>query len=135
MLARGLPRRPVVAADTEVLLDDQIFGKPADAQHATQMLGRLSGRTHQVLSGVAVRWEQRMVIALVESRVTLRALSPLEIERYVATGEPFGKAGGYAIQGRAAMFVTRLTGSYSGVMGLPLAETARSLAELGFAVL
>jgi septum formation protein len=135
MRARGWTPRPVLAADTEVVLDGVVFGKPADADDAVAMMTRLSGRTHAVLSGVAVRWEGRTVAALSTSRVTLRELAPVEIERYVATGEPFGKAGGYAIQGCAAVFVARLAGSYSGVMGLPLAETARCLANLGFPVL
>lgn len=132
---RGWPQRIVLAADTEVVLDGEIFGKPADDAAARAMLLRLSGRTHQVLSAVAVRNKQRIVVAVSISRVTLRALTVDEMKSYVASGEPFGKAGGYAIQGRAAAFITRLSGSYSGVMGLPLAQTARVLAELGFPVL
>jgi septum formation protein len=135
MRARGWTPRPVLAADTEVVLDGVVFGKPADADDAVAMMTRLSGRTHAVLSGVAVRWEGRTVAALSTSRVTLRELAPVEIERYVATGEPLDKAGAYAVQGRAASFVSRIEGSYSGVMGLPLYETAQALAGLGFPVL
>jgi septum formation protein len=132
---RGWPPRIVLAADTEVILDGEIFGKPTDATHAAAMLARLGGRTHRVVSVVAACRERRVHIAMSTSNVTMRALTSVEIARYVASGEPFGKAGGYAIQGAAAAFVTRLAGSYSGVMGLPLAETARLLAELGLTVL
>ena len=129
---RVLPHRPVLAADTEVALDAAIFGKPRDAQDATRMLTRLSGRTHQVFTAVALRWQDELVVELSRSDVTFRRLDADEIERYVATGEAFDKAGGYAIQGRAGAFVARLEGSYSGVMGLPLFETAELLARIGF---
>ena len=99
------------------------------------MLARLSGRRHDVVTAVAVRWNDDVEVALSVSQVTLRKLTAGEIERYIATGEPFDKAGGYAIQGRAAAFITRLEGSYSGVMGLPLAETAALLARIGRSVL
>ena len=99
------------------------------------MLARLSGRRHDVITAVALRWQDDVDVALSVSHVTLRELTDGEIDRYVATGEPFGKAGGYAIQGRAAVFISRLEGSYSGVMGLPLAETAALLARCGRAVL
>ena len=135
MLRRGLPRRPVLGADTEVELDGTIFGKPATAADATRMLQRLSGRTHQVVTAVALCWEQHVVAEISTSAVTLRDLTHDEIERYVATGEPFDKAGGYAVQGHAAAFVRRLEGSHSGVMGLPLFETAEVLARIGFPVL
>ena len=95
----------------------------------------LSGRTHEVITAVAVRLETQLVAAVSSSRVTLRTIARDEIERYVATGEPFDKAGAYAIQGRAAAFVQHLEGSYSGVMGLPLLETAGVLARIGFPVL
>jgi septum formation protein len=131
MTERGLPARPVLGADTEVVLDGSIFGKPADAAHALEMLDRLSGRTHLVLTAVALRWEREFVLALSTSQVSMRELTAEEKARYIASGEPLGKAGAYAIQGRAAAFITRIEGSYSGVMGLPLAETAVALAKIG----
>lgn len=135
MLRRGLPPRPVLGADTEVELDGTIFGKPGNAADAARMLRLLSGRTHQVLTAVAFCREEQVVAEVSTSAVTMRNLTDDEIERYVATGEPFDKAGAYAIQGRAAAFVSRLEGSYSGVMGLPLYETAGLLARIGLAVL
>jgi septum formation protein len=135
MEERLLPAHPVIGADTEVVLDDEIYGKPDNADAARAMLARLSGRRHDVITAVALKWNDEVDVALSISHVTLRRLTNDEIERYVATGEPFDKAGGYAIQGRAAAFVTRLEGSYSGVMGLPLAETAALLARSGHAVL
>ena len=135
MTERGLPPRPVLGADTEVVLDGHIFGKPADSQHALEMLARLAGRTHAVMTAVALRWEREFVILLSMSQVTMRELTADEMARYVATGEPVGKAGAYAIQGLAAAFITRIDGSYSGVMGLPLAETGAALGKIGRAVL
>jgi septum formation protein len=135
MTERGLPPRPVLGADTEVVLDGHIFGKPADSPHALEMLARLSGRTHAVMTAVALRWEREFVILVSTSQVTMRELTVDEMARYVATGEPVGKAGAYAIQGIAAAFITRIDGSYSGVMGLPLAETAAALGKIGRAVL
>jgi septum formation protein len=135
MEERGLPPRPVLGADTEVVLDDVIFGKPADADAARQMIARLSGRRHEVVTAVALRWRDDVEVALSISHVTMRRLTAGEIERYVESGEPFDKAGGYAIQGLAAAFITHIEGSYSGVMGLPLAETAGLLASVGRSVL
>lgn len=135
MRQRGLTPRPVLGADTEVVLDGTIFGKPKDAADAIRMLTLLSGRTHQVLTAVALCWEERVVAEISTSAVTFRDLEREEIERYVATGEPVDKAGAYAVQGRAASFVSRIDGSYSGVMGLPLYETAQALAGVGFRVL
>ena len=135
MQERALPPRPVLGADTEVVLDDAIFGKPHDADAARAMLAKLSGRVHDVVSAVALRFHDDIEVAVSVSQVTLRKLSAGEIERYIETREPFDKAGGYAIQGRAAAFVTRLEGSYSGVVGLPLAETASLLARIGRSVL
>jgi septum formation protein len=135
MQIRGLPPRPVLGADTEVVLDDTLFGKPADAADAARMLGLLAGRTHQVITTIALRWQDETIVTVSTSAVTMRPLAAGEIERYVATEEPFDKAGGYAIQGRAAAFVARIDGSYSGVMGLPLYETADALARIGFPVL
>ncbi len=124
----------VLGADTEVVLDGEIFGKPADAVDAARMLRRLSGRTHQVLSAVAIVSAGREVEATVVSEVRFAELDDATIAAYIASGEPFGKAGAYAIQGRAAAFIAHLSGSYSGVMGLPLHETARMLHELGWRV-
>jgi len=135
MTERGLPARPVLGADTEVVLDGHIFGKPADSPHALEMLARLAGRTHAVMTAVALRWEREFVILLSMSQVTMREPTADEMARYIATGEPVGKAGAYAIQGLAAAFITRIDGSYSGVMGLPLAETAAALGKIGRAVL
>ena len=135
MVQRGLPPFPVLGADTEVVLDGAIFGKPQDAADAVRMLTLLSGRTHHVLTAVAICWEHENVAEISSSAVTFCDLVRDEIDRYVATGEPFDKAGAYAVQGRAASFVSRIDGSYSGIMGLPLYETARALAGIGFPVL
>ena len=135
MLRRGLPPRPVLGADTEVVLDGDIFGKPRDAADAVRMLTALAGRTHQVMTAVAIGWEGEVVAEIATSSVAFRELSRDEIDRYVATGESVDKAGGYAIQGRAAALVSRLEGSYTCVMGLPLFETAGLLARIGVRVL
>jgi septum formation protein len=135
MQQRKLPERPVLSADTEVVLDGVIFGKPADADEAKRMLQVLSGQTHQVITAVAVRWREQTEVELSISTVAFRRLTAEEIDHYVATGEPDDKAGAYAIQGRAAAFITRIDGSFSGVVGLPLAETAELLARLGMPVL
>lgn len=135
MQNRKLAERPVMGADTEVVLDGEVFGKPRDANDAARMLKRLAGRTHQVMTAVALRFGERTEVEVSISRVTLRRLGAAEIERYVATGEPFDKAGAYGVQGRAAAFVSRLEGSYTGVVGLPLYETAAVLARIGVCVL
>jgi septum formation protein len=127
----GLPDVPIVCADTTVALGRQILGKPLDAAQARSMLGELSGRTHRVLTAVAVASGRRRFEALSISRVTFTVLGAAQIRTYVASGEPMGKAGAYAIQGRAAQFVQRLAGSYSGIMGLPLFETAQLLEQCG----
>ena len=132
---RGLTPKPMMGADTEVVQDGMVLGKPSDAAGAVEMLRRLSGQTHQVSTAVAVSWNKEINMVVSSSRVSFRALTDDEIERYVATGEPFDKAGAYAIQGRGAAFVSHLEGSYSGVMGLPLFETAELLAKIGFPVL
>ncbi|MEO8975183.1 MAG: Maf family protein [Casimicrobiaceae bacterium] len=132
---RSLAMRPVLGADTEVVLDNEVLGKPIDAAHAAQMLARLAGRTHDVLTGVALRYDNGIAFALSASRVKFVALSRAQIDAYVKTGESLDKAGGYAIQGRAAAFIERIEGSYSGVMGLPLYETASLLARAGIPVL
>lgn len=117
----------VLAADTEVVLDGQIFGKPEDADHAARMLSSLSGRAHQVICAVWVRSASREHEAMCISRVHVASLDPARIAAYVATGEPFGKAGAYAIQGKGGTLIEYLEGSYSGVVGLPLWETATLL--------
>jgi septum formation protein len=133
MQQRNLPVAPVLAADTTVAMDGRIYGKPADRKDAAAMLGALSGRSHEVLTGIAVKLDERLESALSRSEVRFKELSAAEIRDYVATGEADDKAGAYAIQGRAARFVAELRGSYSGVMGLPLYETAQLLDRLGSA--
>ena len=128
---RGLPPAPVLVGDTTVAVGQTILGKPIDIDDARVMLRRLSGRVHRVLSAVAVATDDRIDEALSESRVRFRVLSDAEIERYVATDEPYGKAGAYAIQGRAAGFVERISGSHSGIVGLPLFETLALLRRFG----
>jgi septum formation protein len=123
--------QPVVAADTAVVLDGTILGKPGDAAEAVDMLERLSGRTHRVLTAVALRDGAGLETRLSASEVRFRATTHPERLAYCATGEPFDKAGGYGIQGQAAVFVEEVRGSYSGVVGLPLFETAALLARAG----
>ncbi len=132
--ARRIITRPVLAADTTVVCDDEILGKPANAADAARMLGLLAGRSHRVLTAVAVAAEGRLETRVSESQVWFRMLDAAEIRRYVATGEPGDKAGAYAVQGHAAAFITRIDGSYSGIMGLPLAETAELLRSYGISV-
>jgi septum formation protein len=130
LAARALPAAPILVADTTVALGARILGKPTDADHARAMLAALSGRTHRVLTAVAVAAGRRTLFALNVSRVHLATVGMAEIEAYVASGEPFGKAGAYAIQGRAAAWIERIDGSYTGIMGLPLHETARLLRQV-----
>ena len=127
LLQRNLPRAPVLSADTTVAIDDRILGKPAGREQAAEMLGALSGRRHEVLTAVALKNEDQLESALSISEVAFKKLSQEEIRQYVASGECDDKAGAYAIQGRAARFITELRGSYSGVMGLPLYETVELL--------
>jgi septum formation protein len=122
---------PVLAADTTVAIGEEIFGKPRDENDGVRMLAALSGRSHGVLTAVALAKEGRIETAISETRVTFRALSEAECRNYWASGEPVDKAGAYAIQGFGAVFITRLEGSYSGVMGLPLCETAALLDSAG----
>ena len=127
----GNPSAVVLGSDTEVVLDDEVFGKPRDAADAAAMLRRLAGRTHRVISAVSLVSPSREAQAVSVSEVSFAELDEAAIARYVASGEPEGKAGAYAIQGAAEAFVTRLAGSYSGVMGLPLYETAQLLRQFG----
>ena len=129
-MQRNLPHAPVLAADTTVVVDGAIFGKPVDRRDAERMLAALSGRSHEVLTAVALQAGESLESALSRSEVRFKALSPEEIRDYVASGEADDKAGAYAIQGRAARFVAELRGSYSGVVGLPLYETSQMLDKL-----
>ena len=156
LAARGLPAAPILCADTTVALGRRILGKPADAADAARTLALLSGRTHRVITAVAVAWvgagagaragptaeamarngagrPPTRLLANV-SHVRFVALSARQIDRYVASGEPFGKAGAYAIQSRAAAWIERIDGSYTAIMGLPLHETATLLAQVGLEV-
>ena len=126
-----LPRAPVLGADTTVAIDGRILGKPADRREAAQMLASLSGRLHEVLTAVSIKFGARLESAVSVSEVRFKALSNEEIARYVATGECEDKAGAYGIQGHAARFVADLHGSFSGVMGLPLYETAQLMDRIG----
>ena len=140
MQRRGLPFAPVLCSDTTVALGKTILGKPDDAKHAAQILGTLSGQTHRVLTSVAMgtlskagkplKTEQ----ALSVSNVRFAPLTRTQIQAYVSSGEPMGKAGAYAVQGRAAAYIEHISGSYSGIMGLPMFETAQLLREFGFKV-
>ena len=131
---RALPVKPALAADTTVVFDGRILGKPDDAAHAERMLRALSGREHQVLTAVAVAQREQVETQISVSQVWFRELTETEIRRYCGSGEPLDKAGAYAIQGRAGAWVTRITGSYSGIMGLPLAETAELLQKFNIPV-
>ena len=134
IMRRGLRRMPVLAADTTVALDGLILAKPSDRADAERILGLLSGTTHRVLTAVALQYESRFELTVSESAVTFSVLEPERIAAYVQSGEPFDKAGAYGIQGRAAAFIERIEGSYSGVMGLPLFETANLLRSFGVSV-
>lgn len=127
----GQAQAIVLGADTDVVIDGDVLGKPEDAGQATVLLRRLSGRTHQVHTAVWLVSAGRECSAAVSTDVRFAALSDSEIADYIATGEPFGKAGAYAIQGRAAAFIAGINGSYSGVMGLPLHETSVLLRNFG----
>ena len=134
VMRRGLQRKPVLAADTTVTLAGEILGKPEDRADAERILRLLAGTQHRVLTAVAIAFEGRYEVAVSESLVTFAPLDDSRIGAYVQSGEPFDKAGAYAIQGRAAAFVERIEGSYSGVMGLPLYETAELLRKFGIVV-
>jgi septum formation protein len=136
---RSMLAKPVLAADTVVIVDGQVIGKPADRAQAADFLHRLSGRAHEVRTTVAIGRaagnSSHVLRATSVSTVSFRVLTDAEIEHYCASGEPFDKAGGYGIQGLAAVFIERIEGSYSGVMGLPLYETANLLKQAGITVL
>ena len=132
LLLRNLPRLPVLAADTTVTLDGKILGKPDDKEHAAEILRMLSGRQHQVLTAVAVAFEERVELRLSATTVTFDTLNEERIRRYLLTHEAHDKAGAYGIQGQAGAFVQRIEGSYTGVMGLPLYETVELLKLFGY---
>ena len=134
VMRKGLRRMPVLAADTTVALANEMLAKPVDAADAARMMRLLSGTRHRVLTAVAVAFGDRVQMRVSESHVTFCPLDEGRIDDYIASGEPFDKAGGYGIQGRAGAFVSRVEGSYSGVMGLPLFETAELLREFGVTV-
>jgi septum formation protein len=131
---RGLPPAPVLCSDTTVALGRRIYGKPADAADARRMLGELAGSTHRVLTAVAVQQGRKRLQALSVSRVSFAPMSQAQIRAYVASGEPMGKAGAYAVQGRVAQYIHHISGSYSGIMGLPLHETALLLKAAGLKI-
>jgi septum formation protein len=128
---QGLPAAPVLCADTTVCLGRQILGKPTDAADARRILSLLSGQTHRVLTAIAVQKGRQRVAAVSESWVRFAPLTSAQINAYVASGEPMGKAGAYGVQGRAAVHIDQIKGSYSGIMGLPLFETAQALRSVG----
>ena len=131
---RGWTGFPVLGADTAVVLNGRIFGKPQNSAHAKEMLRTLSGQVHEVLTAVAVATGNGTRINLSRSSVWFRNISDLEISHYLSCGEAYDKAGAYAIQGRAAVFISEISGSYSGVVGLPLFETAQLLEESGIRI-
>jgi septum formation protein len=135
LLSRRLPVRPVLTADTTVTLDGRILGKPADDAEALAMLRLLSGRTHQVLTSVALKHHEDLWQSTQTSEVTFAVLTEATMRAYCALPEPYDKAGGYAIQGRAAQFITHIAGSHSGIMGLPLYDTAQLLQQAGIRIL
>ena len=134
LVQRQLPSAPILCADTTVALGRSIYGKPEDAKDANRMLHELSGVTHRVLTAIAIQQDRQRFQALSTSRVSFDAMTDAQIQAYVATGEPMGKAGAYAIQGRVAMHINRIHGSYSGIMGLPLWETASLLQAAGIKI-
>jgi septum formation protein len=135
LLEQGMPIRPVLAADTTVCVDGRILNKPLDAEDARSMLQQMSGRGHEVLTGLAVATDHGLEALLSITRVEMAPLAPEDIEAYIRSGEPFDKAGAYGIQGLAGAFIQRIEGSYTGVMGLPVYETAQLLKSAGIRVL
>jgi septum formation protein len=134
MKRRGLRIAPVLCSDTTVALGRVIYGKPQDSRDAARMLRELSGATHRVLTAIAIQSARKRLTALSDSRVTFASMTAAQIKQYVATGEPMGKAGAYAVQGRAAAHISHISGSYSGIMGLPMHETAQLLRAVGFRI-
>jgi septum formation protein len=134
LMRRGLPPAPVLCSDTTVALGRVIYGKPADAGDAARMLRELSGTTHRVLTAVGVQKGRKRLQVLSDSRVTFAAMTAAQIRRYVESGEPIGKAGAYAIQGKAAAHISHISGSYTGIMGLPMHETAQLLRAFGWSI-
>ena len=132
MKKRGLAAAPVLCADTTVAIGRVIYGKPQNAADAARMMAELSGKTHRVLTAVAVAHGRKRVSLLSASKVTFMNMTKAQIASYVATGEPMGKAGSYGVQGMAAGMIERISGSYSGIMGLPLFETMQLLRQIGF---
>jgi septum formation protein len=130
MKQRGLPNAPVLCADTTVALGRSILGKPENAADALRILKMLSGQTHRVLTAVALASGRKRVSAVSISQVTFSPMSLAEMKNYIATGEPMGKAGAYGVQGAAAAYISQIKGSYTGIMGLPLNETAQLLKQL-----
>ena len=131
---RQLKDGPILCSDTTVALGRTIYGKPKDADDAARMLGELSGQTHRVLTSVALHSEQQLYEGFSSSRVSFESMTAQQISAYVSTGEPMGKAGSYAVQGRAAAYISRINGSYSGIMGLPLCETSSLLRRAGLKI-
>jgi septum formation protein len=129
---RGLIAAPILCADTTVCMGRVIYGKPENAADAALMLAELSGKTHRVLTAVAIAHGRKRVSLLSESKVTFAKMSKSQIASYVDTGEPLGKAGSYGVQGKAAGMIERISGSYTGIMGLPLFETTQLLRQIGF---
>ena len=129
---RGLKAAPILCSDTTVALNRTIYGKPLDTADARRMLGELSGKTHRVLTAVTIGTARKRVQVMSESRVTFASMSPSQIRAYVESGEPLGKAGAYAVQGGAAAYISHISGSFSGIMGLPVFETAQLLHSMGF---
>ena len=131
---RGLIDLPVLGADTCIVLDNEILGKPSDREHGVTMLQRLAGHSHEVLTGIAIVTQNDEYMAISRNRVTFGPMSDEEIAAYWDTGEPAGKAGAYALQGRAAAYIERIEGSYSAIVGLPLFDVVRILKKLGISV-
>jgi len=134
MKRRGLPSAPILCSDTTVARGRTIYGKPSAARDAARMLRELAGGTHRVLTAVAMQGGRRRLAALSDSRVTFAAMTAAQVRAYVAGGEPLGKAGAYAVQGRAAAYISDIRGSYSGIMGLPMFETAQLLRAFGWRI-
>jgi septum formation protein len=130
---RRMVRAPVLSADTTVAVGDRILGKPGGREEALEFLRLLSGKTHDVHTAVALMYDSRLEVVLSSTQVVFRELDEREIRQYVASGDALDKAGGYGIQGRAALFIRSIAGSYSGVMGLPLFETGQLLSKFGYA--